>query len=597
MNYWQNRYENLKKNMEKDEDKLKKKLSFFYDKERVSLEKEIASFYQRYGENNIIEYRNLLQSLSMEEKDMLIKRADEFIEKYPKYKNILPVRENIYKLNRLEGLQYSILLKQYEIGAIEQEEIENHLRKYALKGANITYETLGFGKNFLSINSDVISKILDNSYAGEENFSDRIWNNKKKLADYLNKDFAQAVARGDSYDKCVKSLKERFSKVTRNDCYRLIFTEGTYVLNESTITPFEEDFESYEISTVGDGRVCSICRGIKGKVFNIKERTPGINFPPFHPWCRCSFEVVVDDWDKWLDDYESKHGKSGDIIRNRLNGDKTNGIIKENKYYEDIKQNTSKLNRVMQENDYKEYIDLLSKNENKSVKDIYINYADGVDGIFIKNNAGSYSYINNIIQFDYDLQNKDINKFSTLAHEYGHYFDNKVNFNLTFKEVDNINNGLQIGVNGEWIRRKASVSDEFLQAVREDKEFLRKTLNKEIREDLYKNDASGGVQDAIDGMFGIRINWGHGDSYYNRKYNSTKKIGAHKEIQAIYKNLGFDVSSQIKVKNIMRNYETASEVWANIFSSIICGGKELEYVKKYLPNSYNTMIKILKGAK
>ena len=164
MNYWQNRYENLKKNMEKDEDKLKKKLSFFYDKERVSLEKEIASFYQRYGENNIIEYRNLLQSLSMEEKDMLIKRADEFIEKYPKYKNILPVRENIYKLNRLEGLQYSILLKQYEIGVIEQEEIENHLRKYALNGANITYETLGFGKNFLSINSDVISKILDNSF-------------------------------------------------------------------------------------------------------------------------------------------------------------------------------------------------------------------------------------------------------------------------------------------------------------------------------------------------------------------------------------------------------------------------------------------------
>ena len=330
MNYWQNRYENLKKNMEKDEDKLKKKLSFFYDKERVSLEKEIASFYQRYGENNIIEYRNLLQSLSMEEKDMLIKRADEFIEKYPKYKNILPVRENIYKLNRLEGLKYSILLKQYEIGAIEQEEIENHLRKYALKGANITYETLGFGKNFLSINSDVISKILDNSYAGEDNFSDRIWNNKKKLANYLNNDFAKAAARGDSYDKCVKFLKERFSKVTRNDCYRLIFTEGTYVLNESAITPFEEDFESYEISTVGDGRVCSICRGIKGKVFNIKERTPGINFPPFHPWCRCSFEVVVDDWDKWLEEYESKHGKNqGKNIINNIQKDKKDGKIKE----------------------------------------------------------------------------------------------------------------------------------------------------------------------------------------------------------------------------------------------------------------------------
>lgn len=327
MNYWQKRYKELEKNITKDEDKLKKKLSFFYDKERVSLEKEIASFYQRYGENNIIEYRNLLQSLSAEEKDMLIKRADDFIDKYPKYKNILPVRENIYKLNRLEGLQYSILLKQYEIGVIEREEIEEHLRKYALKGANITYETLGFGKNFLSINSDVISKILDNSYAGEENFSDRIWNNKKKLADYLNKDFAQAVARGDSYDKCVKALRERFSKVTRNDAYRLIFTEGTYVLNESAITPFEEDFESYEISTVGDGKVCAICRGIQGKVFDIKERTPGINFPPFHPWCRCSFEIFVDDWDKWLDEYERKHGKNGDRIKNRLREGYDNSII------------------------------------------------------------------------------------------------------------------------------------------------------------------------------------------------------------------------------------------------------------------------------
>lgn len=327
MNYWQKRYKELEKNITKDEDKLRKKLSFFYDKERVSLEKEIASFYQRYGENNIIEYRNLLQSLSAEEKDMLIKRTDDFIDKYPKYKNILPVRENIYKLNRLEGLQYSILLKQYEIGAIEREEIEEHLRKYALKGANIAYETLGFGKNFLSINSDVINKILDNAYAGEENFSDRIWNNKKKLADYLNKDFAQAVARGDSYDKCVKSLRERFSKVTRNDCYRLIFTEGTYVLNESTITPFEEDFENYEISTIGDGKVCAICRGIQGKVFDIKERTPGVNFPPLHPWCRCGFEIVVDDWDKWLDEYESKHGKNGDKIKNRLQESYDNSII------------------------------------------------------------------------------------------------------------------------------------------------------------------------------------------------------------------------------------------------------------------------------
>lgn len=409
MNYWQNRYENLKKNMEKDEDKLKKKLSFFYDKERVSLEKEIASFYQRYGENNIIEYRNLLQSLSMEEKDILIKRADDFIEKYPKYKNILPVRENIYKLNRLEGLEYSILLKQYEIGAIEQEEIENHLRKYALNGANITYETLGFGKNFLSINSNVISKILDNSYAGEENFSDRIWNNKKKLANYLNNDFAKAIARGDNYNKCVKALKERFSKVTRNDCYRLIFTEGTYVLNESTITPFEEDFESYEISTVGDGKVCVICRGIQGKVFDITERSPGINFPPFHPWCRCSFEVVVDDWDKWLEEYESKHGKSGDIIKNRLQGSFDDSIIdkKDEKVIKDYMSFKSYIiNEALRKNL------LLEKEEKELIKNL---------DIALKKMPFYEGYLKRSLKFN---NNEEVNEFVK-----DYYIDNKINYN------------------------------------------------------------------------------------------------------------------------------------------------------------------------
>lgn len=35
-------------------------------------------------------------------------------------------------------------------------------------------------------------------------------------------------------------------------------------------------------------------------------------------------------------------------------------------------------------------------------------------------------------------------------------------------------------------------------------------------------------------------------------------------------------------------------MWANIMSAEINGGFELEYVKKYLPNSYKTLIDILR---
>lgn len=320
MNYWERRQQQLNSQLEKDEAKLKKRLSSFYDSEYRKLEKEIASYYQKYGENNVIQYRKLMGSLPEEDKRLLIERMEEFADKYPQYEDMLPVRESIYKLNRLEGLQMSIRLQQIEIGAVDNTKLQEHLEKQAVRGANAAAETLGFGKNFYGVDSAVVKSVVNMAWANGENFSISIWKNTNKLANYLCTDIAQAIARGDSYDKVAKNMKKRFGDVSRNDMYRLIYTEGTYVMAESTMQPFTEDFEKYQISTVGDGKVCSICSGVAHEIFEIKDRKPGVNFPPFHPWCRCTFIIVVDDWDKWMDGYEKKHGNGqARTAYNRLN--------------------------------------------------------------------------------------------------------------------------------------------------------------------------------------------------------------------------------------------------------------------------------------
>lgn len=97
---------------------------------------------------------------------------------------------------------------------------------------------------------------------------------------------------------------------------------------------------------------------------------------------------------------------------------------------------------------------------------------------------------------------------------------------------------------------------------------------------------------------------GHGERYYNRKYADIEfmdKLSSvtsrKKKLQQVYKDLGLDASNQAKVKTICRQYEAASEAWANIMSAEVCGGEALEYVKKYLPNSYAAMLDILKGVK
>ncbi len=343
MNYWQKRQQQLNKQMEKDEAKLKKRLSSYFDTEYRKLDKQIAAYYKQYGTDNVIQYRRLMESLSDDDKRLLMEQMDEFAKKYPEYAHLMPVRESIYKLNRLEGLQYSVRMQQLEIGAVENEQITAHLNRNAERGVNVAAEAMGFGKNFYANNPDISKLFINIPWSNGENFSQKIWNNTTKLANYLNSDIAQGIARGDSYERLTRRLRERFSSVSRNDAYRLIYTEGTYVMAEATMQPFTEDFEKYRLSTVGDGKVCSICRGVAREVFNISDRQPGVNFPPLHPWCRCTFTIEVDDWDKWMDDYEKRHGNGqAGKVANRLDSD----IISSSSTKEDIQvHSVGKINR------------------------------------------------------------------------------------------------------------------------------------------------------------------------------------------------------------------------------------------------------------
>lgn len=330
MSYWSDRQKELCSSLEKDENELKQRLASIYEDEYAKLDREIAAYYQKYGENNVIKYRNLMQTLPADDVKLLIEQTDDFAAKYPQYANVLPVRTSIYKLNRLEGLQYSVRMHQLEIGAVNQQEITKHLNKLALKGANTSVESMGFGKNFYTESADIIKLFVDVPWCSGKSFSQRIWEDCDKLANYITTDIAQGFARGASYQKLTKQLHDRFVNVSKRDAYRLIYTEGTYVMAESTMQPFTEDFEQYRISTAADGKVCSICSSVAKEKFYIKDRKPGINFPPFHPWCRCTFEIVVDNWDKWLDDYVKRHGGNGRQAEKMLNNFSNDDIISPN---------------------------------------------------------------------------------------------------------------------------------------------------------------------------------------------------------------------------------------------------------------------------
>lgn len=265
----------------------------------------------------------------------------------------------------------------------------------------------------------------------------------------------------------------------------------------------------------------------------------------------------------------------------------------------DVLSKTQKLKSAMSSSDYDEYMRVLSEHGNTSLQKLYVGYADEIAGVQYKKDDGYYSPAENKLVFSYPLQkyiDNGISKYHTLAHEYGHFFDAKGEFDgLHYKEVDTIHSKTKYQVHR--FKKIPSSSDEFLSAVRKDRETLRTILTTDVEEDLRGHDASCGVQDAIDGLLGHRINWGHGDTYYNRRYSSVKKTKEHKGLQSAYTELGIDASNLGKVAKECRVYEAASEMWANIMSAEVNGGEELEYIKKYLPNSYEALLQILKGVR
>lgn len=298
--YWQRRQNMADAAMERDEHALSKRVEQVYTRELKGLEREIASYYQRYGEDNVIAYRRLMETMDPVDRDLIIRDCDKFLAVHPDMQSIVDVRKSIYKLNRLEGLQASARLHLYQATGDVVKRVDSHIMRQSLRGANTAAEAMGFGKSFYNMDSDAVRRFVDTVWTGNTSYSQRIWDNTETLASYVAQDMSKALARGDSYQRITKALEKRFVDVPQSSLMRLVYTEGTYVSRMAQVEELKrEGFDSYTMQAVHDGRTCEQCHGVEGKTFRFEDMQVGVNFPPLHPYCRCQIAPAVDDWDAW----------------------------------------------------------------------------------------------------------------------------------------------------------------------------------------------------------------------------------------------------------------------------------------------------------
>ena len=267
-----------------------------------------------------------------------------------------------------------------------------------------------------------------------------------------------------------------------------------------------------------------------------------------------------------------------------------------------IEGNIEKLRNTLSQDEYKEVVTMI---ENGETGKLYEMYGDKLSGVSRLKNAGRYTSWDTV---EYDLDSKPrMNKYSTMAHEMGHMFDKKIGETptLTFNEVNTINNKCTIGSGAsKLLKVTPSTSDEFLSAMRKDKARLTEVLNNsdeiaKMKVGTWRN-ATAGVQDAMDGFFSTQdkniLPWGHGNAYYNRKWNITvKAFNFEDNVQEAYEELGFGLKNKTATKLQFRDYETASELWANVVSALTCGGEELEAFEMYMPETVSIARSIIGG--
>lgn len=290
--YWEDRMIQLFDSQDKQNDKLTSKMAKEYQRTGKAIDEEVASYYAKYAKEDVIEYRKLVVSLSKSERDLLYQNVAEFTQKYPQHADLMPVRESIYKLNRLEGLQLSVRQNLFELGVIEQREFDKTLAAAYEAGYLSSMKGLENPLAFFKVDNLVMQQTLNEGWINGENYSDRIWKNKEKLINTLNTEIRDGLIRGNSYKKMTDIVSNR-TGVGVYETKRIIFTESAFVLNEANAQAFmDAGIERYEITAVMDTKTSPTCRRMDGQVFKFNERVVGLNAPVFHSFCRSTIVPI-----------------------------------------------------------------------------------------------------------------------------------------------------------------------------------------------------------------------------------------------------------------------------------------------------------------
>jgi SPP1 gp7 family putative phage head morphogenesis protein len=304
--YWKNRFTQL------EDAQNSKALDYYstledeFSRAARNVDKELAAWYTRFAKNENISYEEAKQVLTKGELSAFKMSVEDYIKKgktlpySDQWAKELERASAKFHVTRLEAIQ---LQMQQQIEVMYGYELDTFDKFIANQYKAGYYKTMfefqkGFGVGFdvMKLDDNKIAKLIAKPWAPDgQNFSSRIWRDKNKLMAEMPSILTQATIRGDGYAKTTKLLADRFN-VSKSQAKNLVITESAFFSSASQTDCFNDlGVKQYEIVATLDSKTSSICRMMDGKVFDMKDRKPGVTCSPFHGRCRTTSAPYFND--------------------------------------------------------------------------------------------------------------------------------------------------------------------------------------------------------------------------------------------------------------------------------------------------------------
>ena len=289
--YWRERAEDRLTEAEKLSVPYLEDIHAVYDDARLKIVEDIKNLYKNYYKDD--------EGFDQEKLRVIIPNGDlERFHQEMKKAGLSEYLPDNYKarMTRLEYL-YADCWIESKKASLKHQQIETKAHRETIKNAyyKTIYDTgvgLKINPAFSRLDNRAVNQVLNTKFLGG-NYSERIWKNTDKLANTLKEVIGSAIARGESYSKTARGIRERFG-VTQYEATRFVQTETCYFQNQAEIEALKTmGIEKYKFIATLDSRTSDICREHDKKVYNIEDAKAGENLPPLHPNCRSTVSAYL----------------------------------------------------------------------------------------------------------------------------------------------------------------------------------------------------------------------------------------------------------------------------------------------------------------